>query len=385
MPAMPAPRRRSHAILALATATLAALALAGVVGEWWLRRQEGPSPMRWGWRDPYAEHGQRPAAETNQLGYRGQRIEYGDGDVVVLLVGDSQVQADACTFATMPERRLEAHLRAASGRTVRVFSVGALGYGTDQECVALEDYLARFRADLVLTWVTTGNDLREVLLPIAPVPKPTFWLQDGELRGPLARIGDPVPCGLRLWQRLRDWWRGPLNEYWHAHVLPPTNSPLPIDDAPVRTDWGVVQPTMRQQASNDFRTEFLSVLVQIDPPSPRAVYAATLVNRLLERMRAATQAQRGTFRVLLEQRPDFPLADGLYQAEVDGSRVRLRLARSAYDANLARITDGLEALAVAVTVRPFVASADDPHLNAAAIDQVMHDLAERLAPDLPRR
>lgn len=356
-----------------------AIVLGGAAFEVWLRQQEGSAPMRWGWRDPIAAHGRRAAGENNQLGYRGRRIEYTDDDLVVLLVGDSQVQADACAFAKMPEQRLETHLGALVGRTVRVFSVGALGYGTDQECLGLEDYLARFRADLVITWVTTGNDLREVLLPIVPVPKPTFWLEGSVLCGPTARIGDPVPAGLRTWQRLRAWWRGPLNEYWHRHVLPPPSPPLPLDDQPVRTDWGL----MRKDGS-DFRTEFLSVLVQVDPPTPRAVYTTTLINRLLHRMRTATQAQGGAFCVLLEQRADFPLADGLYEAEVDGQRHRLRLTRSAYDANLARITADLEHHWVEVTVDPWVASAGDPHFNETAVDQLMHDLAARLAAKFKR-
>src|SRR5689334_18393324 len=33
------------------------------------------------------------ADEANQLGFRGQKIEYKDSDFVILLVGDSQVEA----------------------------------------------------------------------------------------------------------------------------------------------------------------------------------------------------------------------------------------------------------------------------------------------------
>ncbi|MEZ5965119.1 MAG: hypothetical protein R3F56_14895 [Planctomycetota bacterium] len=383
---MPNPRRRSRALLAALIGIGLAAGTGGAIGEWWLRRQEGPAPMRWGWRDPFAEHGRRPPAELNQLGYRGQKIEYGPDDLVVLLVGDSQVQADACPFAAMPERRLEAHLRAASGRHVRVFSVGALGYGTDQECLALDDYLARHRADIVVTWLTTGNDPREVLLPVAPVPKPTFWLEGDRLCGPLARIGDPVPHGLRLWQRLRDWWRGDFNEYWHRHVLPPVAAPLPVDEAQARTDWGWFDKSVRgPQAAQDFRREFLGVLAQIDPPSPRAVYATTLIQRLLQRMRAVTEAQGGVFRVLVDERSDATLPDGLYETTAGDQRLRLRLTRRAFDANLARMTADLDVARIPVTVETWAASADDPHLNAAAVDQVMHDLASELVRTMPKR
>jgi hypothetical protein len=36
--------------------------------------------------------------EANQLGFRGRKIEYDDEDYVVLLVGDSQVEAAASYF-----------------------------------------------------------------------------------------------------------------------------------------------------------------------------------------------------------------------------------------------------------------------------------------------
>src|SRR5690348_8142053 len=97
------------------------------------------------------------AAETNQLGYRGQPVEYADSDFVVVLVGDSQVEAKACAFEWMPERRLQLYLNAA-GRPVKVFSVGASGYGQDQELLALREYFGRHRADLVVLWETPLND-----------------------------------------------------------------------------------------------------------------------------------------------------------------------------------------------------------------------------------
>ena len=50
-----------------------------------------------------------PEAEKNQLGFRGQRIDYHDDDFVIVLVGDSQVEAKACAFDWMPERRLQSY------------------------------------------------------------------------------------------------------------------------------------------------------------------------------------------------------------------------------------------------------------------------------------
>lgn len=357
---------------------LLACALALLALELWLRRQEGAAPMLWGWKDPYVSAGQRKAGESNQLGYRGRQIEYAHGDDVVVLVGDSQVQADACVFEAMPERRLAAVLSARRGRPVKVFSVGAMGYGTDQECLALEDYLTRYRADVVVVWPTPGNDAREILLPIAPVPKPTFWLEGDALRGPTARIGEPVPQGSRAFQWLRDRARGPLNTYWSKHILPPVNPPLPRRDGPVRTDWGVIS-----LVADNFAEEHVHVLFQIDPPSPRARYAARLMHRLLHRMQDATRAQGGALCVLLDERADFPLPDGLY--EVDTKGPWLRLSTGAYAENMATVTEGLKVARVKVTVSPWVAGPKDPHLNAHAVDEVMRGLAQTVATMLPAR
>src|SRR5262245_11519122 len=69
--------------------------------------------------------------EKNQLGFRGHRIEYASDDFVIVLLGDSMVQAQACAYGWMPERRLEHHLKNL-GKKVRVFTVAAQGYGQDQ-------------------------------------------------------------------------------------------------------------------------------------------------------------------------------------------------------------------------------------------------------------
>ena len=62
----------------------------------------------------------------------------------------------------------------------------------------------------------------------------------------------------------------------------------------------------------------------------------------------------------------------------------MRLSRRAYEENLAAMTAGVDLVRIPVTVRPFVAGENDPHLNAHAVDQVMAALAERLGERLHR-
>src|SRR5659263_152582 len=61
---------------------------------------------------------------VNELGYRGQPIRYSNRDIVVVLLGDSQVESLTCPPDMMPERYLEQHLSRLDPR-FRVFSLGS--------------------------------------------------------------------------------------------------------------------------------------------------------------------------------------------------------------------------------------------------------------------
>jgi hypothetical protein len=84
----------------------------------------------------------------NELGYRGKPIHYTDRDIVIVLLGDSQVESDACPPGRMPEQSLERYLDQVDAR-YRVFTVASIGYGTDQEYLALKGYFRKYRADAV--------------------------------------------------------------------------------------------------------------------------------------------------------------------------------------------------------------------------------------------
>jgi hypothetical protein len=86
-----------------------------------------------------------PANEHNELGFRGQRFVYAVDDFVIVLLGDSNVDATALPFESMPERLLEKHLNS-RGKQVRVVSVAAGGYGQDQQLLALGEFFGKYRA-----------------------------------------------------------------------------------------------------------------------------------------------------------------------------------------------------------------------------------------------
>lgn len=143
----------------------------------------------WKWdRSPYRAEINKDDLQVNQLGLRGREIVYDKDDFVVVLLGDSQVEAGTQPANLIPEIVLEAALKnKLSAQKIRVVSIAAAGWGQDQQLVALQQYFKRFRADLVLHWPTPVNDYWEntfvdrSITKIAGPLKPSFQLVDGKL------------------------------------------------------------------------------------------------------------------------------------------------------------------------------------------------------------
>src|SRR4030043_533036 len=62
-----------------------------------------PTPVYAGWNSLTGLGGVSPN-EVNQLHFRGQTIEYEDDDFIIVMLGDSQLEAQACAYGWMPER-----------------------------------------------------------------------------------------------------------------------------------------------------------------------------------------------------------------------------------------------------------------------------------------
>jgi hypothetical protein len=58
----------------------------------------------------------------------------------------------------MPEKRLQDYLNMYD-KKVKVFSLGAPGYGQDQQLLVLKDYYRQYHADVVILWETPKNDV----------------------------------------------------------------------------------------------------------------------------------------------------------------------------------------------------------------------------------
>jgi hypothetical protein len=321
-----------------------------------------------------------PPSERNEFGFRGRPIVYSPGDYVVLLLGDSQVEAMALSFDTMPERILEKHLDI-PGRRVRVFSVAAGAYGNDQELLALQRYFERYRADLVVLWETPANDIWNNMFNIHMAsrnPKPTFWLdRSGALRGPAETFGQPLANSpIVLVSLLQRAFGLPWRERRWERRLPEAYRPLHHYDGPVNREWQERWDTNRgKMRDEELETEMSGLALLFAPRSKRMQYGLDLTHALLHRVQTLVAKNGGGLSILIaDTEPNAPDREEVYVLNGRYYRASRRQARE----NLDYVNKGLSVDIVPVTVSDWRVSADDGHLNRNATEQVISELANRL-------
>jgi hypothetical protein len=374
-------------VLASSALTLAAAEIA-------LETVDKPSSntgIRAGWKY------QGTDGHVNQLGYRGQPIRYSDDDIVVVLLGDSQVESTACAAERMPERLLERHLDQLDPR-FKVFSVGSGGYGNDQEYLALREYFGQYRADAIILWETFDNDVWNNLFPTHwprdGAIKPTFWLEHGTLIGPNYGMGELVkgPARTKI-GALVDRWFGPqngLDKGWERH-LPRPYEPLSQYEGKYLTDWDPDDPSNRNPylRFENLKNEKSHFSVHLYPRSERMQYGLDLMRELLGRTSAVASEHGSEFYIFDTLNPDEQRM--LKAANTDDIVVHAReggFYRTSFTqtrANMAYAHQGFTALEIPIRLEVWKVSDVDRHLNCAANDQVMHDLAKRIVERMPIR
>jgi hypothetical protein len=333
------------------------------------------TPIRSGWRS------RTNRLEKNELGFRGHSIHYDPDDFVIVLLGDSNVQANACAYDWMPERRLEEHLNR-TGRAVKVFTVGANGYGQDQELMAIDEYLGRYRADLVLLWLYPRNDIWNNIFPTSGAnahPKPTFWLEGDSLRGPSEAFEELIWSHrfkvLALLQRL--WLPRRRDADWMRR-LPPAYHSMAEYEGKV-DHWMMEKLEQGLLPLEDLATEKSHFSLSLVPRSPRTEYGIHLTRHLLHRIQDSVVGHQGKL-VLFSQRANeesgWPLLDGVY----DFRGRYYRMSQDQLNASIRELVEGFPFFATPIEVQPSWVGPTDPHLNEHAVDAFMKSLAEEILP-----
>lgn len=333
-----------------------------------------PPKVLSGWRS------YTPPVENNQLGFRGQPIEYSNDDFVILLLGDSQVEALACAYTWMPERRLQHHLNSL-GKNIKVFTLGAGGYGQDQQLLALQEYYQTYRADMVVLWQTPENDIWNNMFPTHwpanRTPKPTFWLENGNVYGPSEQMGEVLAIpklrlGL-LWQ----WILGHPNrdKQWERY-LPAPYVPMTHFTQPANPDWqerwDANQGTMRDES---LQTEKSHLAIWLTPRSKRMQYGIELTHKLLQRISDMVIDHHGKFVIF---RTDRTLKKNMKREDVYVLHEKYyQTSIQQFEANVNDMNQGFFSYLIPLTTENWVFGPSDTHLNEHANDQVMYDLAKK--------
>ena len=353
-----------------------AFAFSIAVAEIGARIVYSPEQETSGWRST------APRTERNQLHYRGQPIEYSDSDYVVLLLGDSHVEALGCDFAAMPEPILERHLNDVSPRPrVKVFSLGASGYGQDQQLLALKEYFCDRRADLVVLWQEFGNDVWNNMFPTHWVinghPKPTFRLSDGRLIGPALPEGQVTHSrsSIRLVDLVFNNWqkRQGLDQRWEP-FLPEAYRPRSEPNGEVNDFFEKMWDASPELNTNDvlsIEKSYLSIF--LEPPSARFKYGMDLMRKLTGEIESTATNKGAGFCIFQHVLLDSGISDPAQSYEIQGRYYLASLAQRKRNEDY--VNAGFKTVAIPVTVEDYKVAEDDPHLNERAVDQVMRDLA----------
>lgn len=361
-----------------------------------------PIPSGWGW-DGSPRRGLAATNDSvqNELGLRGNPFSYGTDDIVVLLVGDSNVEAATSGLDKMPERLLERHLSTLlPSRTFQVFSLAASGWGQDQQLLALERYFQAYRADLVLVWAQPVNDFWENTFPDRNEHiKPTFWFDGQSLQGPFFHDGVHLSrfriLDLAIRATLQFRHRSVAQHILHEWVSRlPSDARAPSEPRPSRcTNLPVIN---QQDLAKDIfsLSDERRVVVRtkedversrshfspyIRPRSPKDNYLIDITRALMAKLKTTTEKHKAAFRVFYPIRPDFDdsgkrgvrcvetSTGQLFEAQLDMPDLLRSLVAQP---DLIEITlQGREELSV---------SATDRHFSTIGNDQTMQLLAQEV-------
>jgi hypothetical protein len=360
-----------------------------------------PEPVfGWKWRNsPYKSEANLLDTRVNELELRGRPINYEKDDFVIVLLGDSYTEAGSQPFEDMPEQILERLLRDKYHyEHVRVFSVASAGWGQDQQLIWLLNYFSRFRADLVLMWLTPINDYWEngnvdrSVTPIAGPLKPTFKpsANDLELAYPrshtkirllleraIARVQYGREAGIEQFYTNR--W---LESLPASNLSPVSSSTCPeteVDQYQLVSalQKGQTLTAVTDENLSEGRSHFSHFLY---PHSLREAYQIEITHRLIERAKSFSEARGASFRAFYPKASDIDKALGLVKC------VREKATGNYYASDFSDVTADLSSGALRESLLPIDIGSDEPtvisardwHLNRAGNLLAMDGVARQL-------
>lgn len=359
-----------------------------IIAELSLNYIDRPSNVKSGWKKWHA-------LESNELGFRGREIKYEKSDYVILLLGDSQVEAEACSYYWLPETRLEFYLNQDSTKikNFKVFSIGTGGYGQDQQYLMLEKYYKIYRADLILLWQTPGNDVWNNIFPTHwPTngwPKPTYWLKNGELLGPSEQFGQELESSkIKVLSILNKVFQLNDRDGKWEQKLPQPYEPLKDYNGPICTDWqNRWDENIGSMKNENLTNEKSHLSIHLAPISQRMKYGLDLTKLLLHQIENLANRNKSEF-IIFNTDVHAMTASKFETEEQDYCSSQevvhilndnyYKTSNTQYLKNLEYLNNDFSSYTVPVTEIKWKVGPTNSHLNEHANDQVMRDLAEIL-------
>ena len=234
----------------------------------------------------------------NQLGFRGKTIQTRKDSTVkiILFVGDSQVEANGLPFNFMLENLVQKLLQQKDTlHTYRCYTVGAGGFGQDQEFLALKEYFKHYQADKVLLWLTPENDIWNNIFPTHwPVnanPKPTYWIANGQLKGPNFQWLEEYPSPDKpRWQQSFSAFNN-LDTKWESKL------PAPYSAIPAALYTGNLSASPKLGGDEAIEIEKSHYAIFLTPVSDRMRYGISLTRFLLDSIQQTCRTNHAAFSI----------------------------------------------------------------------------------------
>lgn len=334
-----------------------------------------PQEIVFGWRT-FPKEGML----INQLGFRGKNIDYDIDDYIILLLGDSQVEAENSRNDWTPEYLLEKYLNETSDdNKYKVFTIGTKGYGQDQQLLVLEEYFKKYRADAVVLWFTPANDVWNNIFPTHwpsnGTPKPTFWLENDELMGPSEKMNQKFELSqikivamiqsIILSKKSLD----DRDGYWERY-LPKPYAPIDYTGVKSNPDWEENWDSVYR--NENLMNEKTHWQIRLTPRSERTEYGLRLTRKLLLKIQKIINENDGEFHIMTTKFPNENPNIEVYS--LNGNYYKISGIQE--QENINYIMKEFEYFEVPVSIdSPFV-SENDHHLNEYANSQVFKDLSK---------
>jgi hypothetical protein len=321
--------------------------------------------------------------ECNYLGFRGREIYYTSDDFVVLLVGDSEVYAPHLPFNKMPERRLE-HFLKKYNKNVKVFTIADMGYGQAQQYLALKKYFSSHRADLILLMFTSRDDLVNNIFPITGGKdsiKPTFFIKNGELRGPSEGWLESVDGYWFKLDLLAKYFIGESpgklrHKIWETNILPKPYIPLKSYNGDVDYSWQEEWKAFPLTAYKGIEFQKTGPVNKMTPRSERWTYGIRLTRELLSSIKKLVERNGAHFILFKEERP-WESKDEEKVHYLNGGYYKTSMKQ--YRENLKDIFEGFKYYLIPLDRRGHRTNPNDEHLTVEMLDELFRNLSRDIS------